>query len=138
MKRLHVNLSVENIEESMRFYTALFNTDPIVRKEDYVKWSLDDPGVNFAINLSEKPVGLNHLGFEFDNASDLEGFNERIQQEDQFRNEGHTVCCYAQSEKSWLTDPQQVEWEFFHTYGTSETNSSVTTEKEACCEPTCC
>jgi lactoylglutathione lyase len=29
--------------------------------------------------------------------------------------EGTTTCCYANSQKHWVTDPQGVAWEHFHT-----------------------
>lgn len=136
MKRLHVNLAVKNIEESIAFYNAMFGQEPTVVKPDYAKWQVEDPRVNFAISLKGENHGLNHLGIETENANELEGVYKNIAQaKGEVREEGHTVCCYAHSEKSWIKDPQGIEWEAFRTYGSSEVNQSETSD---CCAPTSC
>ncbi len=136
MKRLHVNLLVVNIEESTKFYNALFNSDPTVQKPDYAKWLLDNPSVNFSISYSSTNKGLNHLGIQTESAEELKEVYDHIgNAKSEVREEGHTVCCYAQSEKSWVKDPQGIEWEAFHSYGESEVNRSEETE---CCDDTCC
>src|SRR5208282_392313 len=71
MKRFHVNLSVGDLSESIRFYTALFATEPTVRKDDYAKWMLEDPRINFAISQRGYAVGVNHLGLQVDSADEL-------------------------------------------------------------------
>ncbi len=136
MKTLHVNLEVKNIEETVNFYNALFDSEPTVRKDDYAKWLLDDPRVNFAISLGGGNLGLRHLGIQAENESELKEIYDNIENtRADVKEEGHTVCCYAQSEKSWVKDPQGVEWEAFHTYGESDVNKAETTE---CCDDTCC
>lgn len=136
MKRLHVNLAVKNIEESISFYNAMFGQTPIVVKPDYAKWQVDEPSVNFSISLKENNHGLNHLGIETETSQELEAVYQNIANaKGEVREEGHTVCCYAQSEKSWIKDPQGVEWEAFRTYGTSEVNKS---ESSDCCASTNC
>lgn len=132
MKRLHVSLGVNSIEESVNFYSALFNATPSVQKPDYAKWSLESPSVNFSISLSAAEVGVKHLGIEVDTESELKDLYGHIGNAEGavVREEGHTVCCYHQSEKSWVKDPQGVEWEAFHSYGTSEVNKE---EKKGCC-----
>lgn len=138
MKRLHLNLGVKSIEDSVNFYKALFNAEPDVTKADYAKWSLSDPSVNFSISASDV-VGVKHLGIEAENEAELKEVYGHIDNADNamVREEGHTVCCYHQSEKSWVKDPQGVEWEAFHTYGTSAVNKEVV-EEAACCDDTCC
>jgi len=141
MKRLHVNLGVKNLEESVQFYNALFNAEPEVLKSDYAKWSLADPSVNFSIQVDAASTGVKHLGIEAGTEAELKEIYSNIENAEgaNVREEGHTVCCYHQSEKSWVKDPQDVEWEAFHTYGTSEENRVVSEGTEdACCEPTCC
>ena len=137
MKRLHVNLRVSNIETSVSFYNALFNTEPEVIKPDYAKWSLDDPSVNFSIQLATEELGVNHLGIEAGSEAELKSLYSNIERAEDavVREEGHTVCCYHKSEKSWVKDPQDVEWEVFHTYDTSEVHKA---ESNACCDDTCC
>lgn len=140
MKRLHVNLSVANIEESIDFYNAFFGMEATVVKEDYAKWMVEDPKVNFSISLAKDPakVGIEHLGIQAENEQELrEIYHNMDQAHAEIREEGHTICCYAASEKSWIKDPQGIEWEAFHTYGESDTYYSEQKDS-ACCEPTCC
>ena len=135
MSRIHINLSVNHLEESIRFYTMLFNTEPTKQKADYAKWQLDNPAVNFAIvpvKPNEKPAIL-HLGVEADTKDELTSFFGRLENMNgEQLDEGDTICCYAQSTKKWINDPQGIAWEIFHTYGNSETFSGE--KATACCE----
>ncbi|GAB3821681.1 ArsI/CadI family heavy metal resistance metalloenzyme [Pontibacter rugosus] len=118
MKRFHVNVSVKNLQESTAFYTALFGTAPTVLKPDYAKWMLEDPRVNFAISLHPELVGIEHLGIQAENAEELMEVYARLKQaKGTIREEGKCTCCYAKSEKSWIADPQGLEWEAFYTFG---------------------
>lgn len=136
MKKLHVNLSVKNIPETVRFYNALFNTNPTVEKPDYAKWLLNDPSVNFSISLTKGVARIEHLGIQAENEQELADIYANIDNaEGSVRNEGDTTCCYAQSNKKWIKDPQGVEWEAFYTYGESEVNKVASSE---CCDENCC
>lgn len=147
MKRLHVHIAVENIEQSTRFYSALFATEPVVLKDDYAKWMLDDPRVNFAISSRGRAPGLDHLGIQVEDAEELQEVYGRLKQADgPVLEQGETTCCYAKSEKSWINDPQGIAWETFLTSGEStvygEEAPVVAGESSACCAPTveapCC
>jgi catechol 2,3-dioxygenase-like lactoylglutathione lyase family enzyme len=138
MKRFHVHVAVESLEASVRFYSELFATQPAVRKPDYAKWMLEDPRVNFAISSRSAETGIRHLGIQVEDRSELQEVYSRLQRADRpVLEEGATTCCYAQSEKSWIEDPQGVKWETFLTtgdstvYGTDEPSGS----ERACCEP---
>ena len=142
MKRLHVHVSVEDLAQSIRFYSVLFATTPTVSKPDYAKWMLDDPRVNFAISTRSGQVGLDHLGIQVETPDELQEVYGRLQQADRpVLEEGTTVCCYAQSEKSWITDPQGLSWETFLTagestvYGDSVDLGPIRTAAGACCTP---
>ncbi|MFM2043446.1 MAG: hypothetical protein RLY86_2022 [Pseudomonadota bacterium] len=119
MKRLHVHVAVEDLEESVRFYSTLFATTPVVLKSDYAKWLLEDPRVNFAISArGADRAGIEHLGIQVEDADELADVYGRLRQADRpVLEEGHTSCCYARSEKSWVRDPAGIPWEVFHTYG---------------------
>jgi predicted lactoylglutathione lyase len=135
MKRLHVNIKVKNLSGSLAFYRQLFSAEPTVIKDDYAKWMLDDPKVNFALSLSDQQEGIEHLGIQADTEEELTDLYNRLDQiEGKRLDEGDTVCCYAKSHKTWIKDPQQVEWEIFHTYDTSETYKE---DSAACCGPEC-
>jgi catechol 2,3-dioxygenase-like lactoylglutathione lyase family enzyme len=120
MKRLHVHVSVADLDQSIRFYSTLFAAVPSVTKPDYAKWMLSDPGVNFAISTRSGKAGLDHLGIQVETADELGEVYDRLQQADRpVLDEGATTCCYAKSEKAWITDPQGVSWETFLTSGES-------------------
>lgn len=140
MKRLHIHLSVDDLDASSRFYTALFATEPTVRKPDYAKWMLEDPRVNFAISTRSAKRGLDHLGIQVESAEDLEALRQQLAQTEQaILSQPDTSCCYARSSKHWIADPQGVAWETFHTledvplYGESAAKPQA--PDSACCAP---
>jgi len=142
MKRLHVHVSVDDLSQSVRFYSTLFAAKPAVTKADYAKWMLDDPHVNFAISTRSGGSGLDHLGIQVETPDELEEVYGRLRQADRpVLEKGATTCCYAQSEKSWITDPQGVSWETFLTtgestvYGDSADLGAIHTTAAVCCTP---
>jgi catechol 2,3-dioxygenase-like lactoylglutathione lyase family enzyme len=139
MKRFHVHLSVGDLEQSIRFYSTLFASDPTVRKPDYAKWMLDDPHVNFAISKRDKAAGIEHLGIQVEDSSELEEIYGRLAQAERpIIEEQATTCCYARSDKQWIADPQGVAWETFLTHGESTVygvGGAVEKLEAACCEP---
>ena len=146
MKRLHVHVAVVDLETSIRFYSQLFAAEPIVRKADYAKWMLEDPRVNFAISHRGGPAGVQHLGIQVEDRTELAEVYGRLQRADgPVIEEGETTCCYAQSEKSWIDDPQGIQWETFLTtgestvYGTDEVRPKQERKAAAAgCAPRCC
>jgi catechol 2,3-dioxygenase-like lactoylglutathione lyase family enzyme len=120
MKRLHVHIAVADLPRAIEFYSTLFDAAPSVQKGDYAKWMLDDPRVNLAISARGAKPGVEHLGIQAENGDELAEVYDRLQRADApVLVEGDTVCCYAQSEKSWISDPAGVPWEVFHTTGDS-------------------
>jgi catechol-2,3-dioxygenase len=138
MKRLHVHISVTDLDESVRFYNTLFAAKPTVHKDDYAKWMLEDPLVNFAISKRNKRTGIRHLGIQVEDRAELAEVFERIEHTQRpVLNEGKTTCCYAKSEKNWVEDPQGVQWETFLTTGESTVYGGglERTRAKPCCEP---
>jgi catechol 2,3-dioxygenase-like lactoylglutathione lyase family enzyme len=119
MKRFHVNVTVDDLAQSVRFYSTLFAAEPTVLKPDYAKWMLDDPRVNFSLSAgSGNKPGISHLGIQAEDGSELaEVFDRLARAERPILEEKGTTCCYARSDKQWVTDPQGVVWETFYTYG---------------------
>jgi len=116
MKRLHVSLAVDNLPNSVKFYSTLFASQPTMLKDDYAQWILDDPRVNFSIAARGGAPGFNHVGIQAESEDELQELYGRIRETDGVLVEqGETVCCYAQSNKNWVIDPQNVKWEVFHT-----------------------
>jgi len=115
--RLHVNMTVSDIEEAVRFYSILFGTKPVLIKEDYAKWELTDPTLHFAVSIHGSKPGVDHLGLQLDNLDQLKEITGSVSS---FRlpmlEQENTACCYARSNKTWLTDSTGLAWEVFHTF----------------------
>jgi catechol 2,3-dioxygenase-like lactoylglutathione lyase family enzyme len=142
MKRMHVHVSVKEIEPAVGFYSALFAARPAVVKDDYAKWMLDDPRVNFAISTRGREPGLDHLGIQVESTGELQEVYARLRDAGgAILEQGQTTCCYAKSEKSWIGDPAGISWEAFHTtgeatdYGVSVQQGAQIAHAKACCEP---
>lgn len=140
MKRFHVHVSVHDLARSIRFYSTLFGTEPAVVKDDYAKWMLDDPRLNFAISKRAFATGVDHLGLQVDSGAELAALESQLARADEsMLSETNTTCCYAKSDKHWVTDPQGVAWETFHTLGSApvygETAEPATAAEGACCGP---
>ena len=157
MKRFHVHVGVADLDASIAFYSGLFGADPSVTKPDYPKWMLEDPRVNFAISQKcGADKGIEHLGMQVDDEAELAEVQARLQAANApVLDEGSTTCCYAQSKKSWIADPDGVVWEAFLTtrdstiYGDSPDFAGLASDNaaaNACCAPpvsgpaksTCC
>ena len=114
MKRLHVHVSVDDLAQSIRFYSTLFAAEPTVLKDDYAKWMLEDPRVNFAISTRGRQPGLDHLGIQVESKDELHEVYARLHEAGgEVIEQGETACCYAKSEKSWIDDPAGISWETF-------------------------
>lgn len=146
MKRFHVHVGVADLDASIAFYSAMFGTEPTVIKADYAKWMLEDPRINFAISFrQEVDKGIEHLGMQVDDAAELAEVYGRLKAADRpVLDEGATTCCYAKSEKSWISDPDGVVWEAFLTTGDSTIYGSSpdigqlaanSADANACCVP---
>lgn len=139
MKRLHVHVAVHDLEQSIGFYSTLFAVEPTVVKPDYAKWMLDDPRVNFAISQRGAATGIEHLGIQVETPDELQEVYARLETaEGPVLAEGATTCCYHQSEKSWISDPQGVSWEAFLTTGESTVYGSSRPLERADADAVCC
>lgn len=139
MKRFHVHVGVNNIAESVRFYSQVFGAEPTVLKDDYAKWMVEDPRINFAISARGSKVGVNHLGLQVDSGEELEGMRDQLAAADaSLVTEVGANCCYAKSDKYWVTDPQGVAWETYHSLGSIPRFGAEEEEPaaSACCSTT--
>lgn len=139
MKRFHVHVSVDKLEDSIRFYSTLFGAQPAVLKPDYAKWMLDDPRVNFAISQRDRKAGINHVGFQVDSAEELAAMRAQLDAADtSIVEQTGAACCYARSDKHWVTDPSGIAWETFRSMGEVSRfgdDSVAAAEDSACCIP---
>ncbi|MCI0508030.1 MAG: VOC family protein [Gammaproteobacteria bacterium] len=142
MKRIHIHIAVKQLEENIRFYSTLFGVPPTVKRDDYAKWKIDEPAVNFAISSRNQKPGINHLGIQVDSDSELQEIDQRLQAAQYSAvKQDNAACCYAQSNKYWALDPQGVAWESFHTldeipvFG-NDIDTGAKEDQTACCIPT--
>jgi catechol 2,3-dioxygenase-like lactoylglutathione lyase family enzyme len=140
MKRLHIHVAVEDLAKSISFYSTLFGAQPLVVKDDYAKWVLDDPRVNLAISDRAAVAGVDHLGIQVESGEELAELSGRLKAAGEVtRDQRATTCCYAQSDKAWVNDPNGLRWETFFTfgaattYGEDELDADVAAAKQACC-----
>ncbi|TCV87486.1 ArsI/CadI family heavy metal resistance metalloenzyme [Sulfurirhabdus autotrophica] len=145
MKRFHVHVSVKDLIESIQFYSTMFGQSPTVHKDDYAKWMLDDPRINFAISNRSSKEGVDHLGIQVDSEEELSAVQVNLNQATSSvveQREG--ACCYAESNKYWVKDPAGIAWEAFHTlgsipvFGVEEATDSLekpALSKSGCCTP---
>jgi catechol 2,3-dioxygenase-like lactoylglutathione lyase family enzyme len=144
MKRFHVNLTVKDIDKSVAFYNELFGAEPAVLKDDYAKWMLEDPFVNFSISTKGSVAGIDHVGIEANSAEELAMIRERLVKADSpIFDQDAVNCCYADSKKAWIRDPDGVAWETFHTTGqTTNYGDGITPERahfaESAAAKRCC
>jgi len=140
MKRFHVHLHVDDLARSIGFYSKLFAAEPARREGDYAKWMLEDPPVNFAISTRGQQAGIDHLGIQTDDPAELVEMKARAEAADMaLLDEGETTCCYARSDKHWITDPQGIAWEHFHTLSSIPVFNEAPAQQgaqSACCAPT--
>ena len=138
MKRFHVHAHVEDLKTSVAFYSKLFAAEPTRVESDYAKWMIEDPRINFAISTGGGKPGVDHLGFQTDTDDELAELKARAQSADMaLLDEGETTCCYARSDKHWVTDPQGIPWEHFRTLDSiptfNEAQADKPAETTACC-----
>lgn len=137
MKRFHIHVGVKDLEKSVQFYSTLFGQEPTKLKDNYAKWALEDPRLNFAISVREQ-TGVNHLGIQVEEPSELEEIKQRLKNAElQIFDEGETTCCYARSDKAWVSDPADIPWEAYQNMADVEIYSEPrqSDNEESCCAP---
>ena len=137
MKRFHVHIAVDNLQDNICFYSALFDTEPSVSKADYAKWMLDDPYINFAISARGAKPGLDHVGIQVDSDEAMSEMNQHLTQAGlPAAEQQNAQCCYAASNKYWTVDPQGIAWEAFHSLATIPVfgqDTAIPAKTETCC-----
>lgn len=138
MKRFHVHAHVADLQASIAFYSKMFAAEPARVEADYAKWMLEDPRINFAISTRGGKPGVDHLGIQTDTAEELVALKAQAEAADMtLLDVGQTSCCYARSDKYWVTDPQGIAWEQFHTLNGiptfSEAEPAGQESGSACC-----
>jgi catechol 2,3-dioxygenase-like lactoylglutathione lyase family enzyme len=131
-------MSVDNLDESIKFYNAQFGAEATKVKEDYAQWLIDDMSLNFAISTRSEKKGIDHLGVQYESDEALEAGEQALKaagiegQEDK-----GAQCCYMESNKYWVKDPTGMVWENYHSTGEIELfGQESSSDGGACCTPT--
>ncbi len=120
--KLHISLNVEDIGKSIAFYSSLFGKPADIVRDNYAKWDVDDPSVNFVIESNccasnSGHIGFDHIGIEADDRDQLATLVERIRQSgNPWLEPESTTCCYARSDKAWVRGAAGEPWEAFLTH----------------------
>lgn len=118
MKRMHVSVSVKDLDKSITFYSSIFGQRPALVRDDYARWMVQDPILNFSIQSRGRPIWIDHVGMQADNDEELQDVFERMKASERpILEMGEITCCYSRQSKSWVTDPQGLFWEAFITKG---------------------
>src|SRR5262249_15568502 len=106
----HISINVGNIDRSIAFYRRMFGIEPTKVRAGYAKFDLEN--LNFTLN--EAPGSLSHLGFQVASTDDVVACRARWADAGlATRDEMDTDCCYANQNKTWVTDPDGNAWEAF-------------------------
>ena len=112
MKRVHVGMKVDDIEAAVDFYSRLFGAEPSLVHPDYAKWMLDDPLLNFSVDLhGEGTPGSAHFGIQVTSQEELEQMRTWLDTVGLSRtDQDDLVCGYQLQHKSWVADPDGMMW----------------------------
>ncbi|MCY3768191.1 MAG: glyoxalase/bleomycin resistance/dioxygenase family protein [Gammaproteobacteria bacterium] len=119
--KLHVSLKVDDLEQAVGFYSRLFQQDPAIRKEDYVKWEVADPAVNFVVETGGRHAGVDHFGIQVESGTELNALADRMRDSGQpYLDVEPTTCCFAKMDKAWVRGMAGERWEVFLTHSQDE------------------
>jgi extradiol dioxygenase family protein len=114
--KVHLSLDVNHLEESVRFYSTLFATQPTKVKPGYAKFDLENPAVNLTLE-EHKPcciTGVSHMGVRVDSLEQVLEAKQRLEAAGyKTEDEMNTTCCYAVQDKIWAQDPTGYRWEVY-------------------------
>jgi catechol 2,3-dioxygenase-like lactoylglutathione lyase family enzyme len=114
--KVHLALTVSELEESVKFYRAMFGTDPVKWKPGYAKFDIAEPALNLTLNEGEviNRGALNHLGIQVQDTAQVLAAKKRFAEAGLVTvDEMNVDCCFALQDKVWVTDPDGNRWEVF-------------------------
>jgi hypothetical protein len=71
VKRLHMHIVVKSLPDAIRFYSDLFETSPCCGGPRYANWRIDEPPLNLAASVTDRPTGIAHFGLEVGQGAQL-------------------------------------------------------------------
>ena len=115
MKRMHMGIVVTDFEKSLKFYSDLLGSEPTLLKDGYARWMLEDPRVNLNINVQGPAPGIDHVGIQVDSDEAVAEASKRLKSAGYLaKDDTESNCGFAEQTKVWVSDPQGVVWETFH------------------------
>ena len=113
--RLQLALNVQNINESISYYSKLFDTKPHKIREGYANFSIDNPPLKLVLIENPKAENrINHLGVEVSQDENLKEIIKRLNHVGVIdRKEVQTTCCFATQNKVWSLEPQGLHWKWY-------------------------
>lgn len=136
MSRIQLALNVDNLEESIAFYSTLFRTEPAKVKPGYANFTVAEPPLKLVlIENPDQGGSINHLGVEVADTTAVDAEQSRLR-EAGFASidERGTVCCYAKQDKFWVENaPNGERWEIYAVLDESPTFNAANETDEGCC-----
>src|SRR5881275_445548 len=136
MSRVQLALNVNDIDEAVTFYTALFGTGPAKRRTGYANFAIAEPPLKLVLLENPGQGGtLNHLGVEVESVEEVDAELGRLAEAGLASTEERgTTCCYAKQDKFWVEGaPNRERWEIYTVLADSETHSATKSEGSTCC-----
>lgn len=142
MSRIQLALNVDDLDQAVDFYSALFGTPPAKRKPGYANFAIFEPPLKLILIENPGQGGsLNHLGVEVRDSAAVTAETERLRSAGLVESEeSNSTCCYATQDKVWATGPGGEQWEIYTVLADSETffgESAVldgTAADDVCCK----
>lgn len=146
MSRVQLAINVDDLDESIAFYSKLFNTEPTKRKPGYANFAIADPPLKLVLLENSGHGGsLNHLGVEVDSSEVVHSEIARLTDAGMFTEEEiGTTCCFATQDKVWVSGPGGERWEVYtvladsDTFGTSPAHNESSSDDTSRNTPACC
>jgi catechol 2,3-dioxygenase-like lactoylglutathione lyase family enzyme len=136
MSRIQLALNVDDLAESIAFYTALFGTEPAKVKPGYANFAVAEPPLKLVLLENPGQGGsLNHLGVEVADVETVDAEQTRLAAAGLASiDERGTTCCYATQDKFWVEGaPNGESWEIYTVLADSETFNGQPGDGPACC-----
>ncbi len=116
MSRIQLALNVNDLAESLAFYSKLFGAEPAKVRPGYANFAIAEPPLKLI--LMENPGrggSVNHLGVEVADTEAVEAERARLAAAGLAADEERqTTCCYARQDKFWVEGaPNGETWEVY-------------------------
>jgi catechol 2,3-dioxygenase-like lactoylglutathione lyase family enzyme len=143
VSRVQLALNVDDLEQSIAFYSKLFRAEPAKTKPGDANFAISEPPLKLVLIENPGQGGsINHLGVEVGSTEVVQAETERLAAAGLVTLPESGTCCYADQDKVWVSGPGEERWEVYTVLADSETFSDAAEDASCCtgegCEATCC